>query len=283
MISARTRVFGLVGHPVRQSLSPAMYNELFRQYGLDAVYAAFDVHPDRAERVAEAMRTLDLVGVNLTVPFKERVVPHLDRVTLAAEEAGSVNVVTQVEGTLTGYNTDGEGLVRSLEEAGDVSFSGLKAVVLGAGGTGRAVMAALADRGAEAVALLNRTVERAEVAVQALAPRCSWSTLSAGALTAAAFAQYAEGAGLVVNCTAGGAVDLVTGLDPARLAAGATWVDVNYWMADPPQQARCAELGIRFHTGHAMLIHQGALSFELFTGHPVTAEDIRAFLDVEGE
>ncbi|RME28554.1 MAG: shikimate dehydrogenase, partial [Deltaproteobacteria bacterium] len=109
MISARTRVFGLVGHPVRHSLSPAMYNELFQRYGLDAVYVAFDVDPTRAEAVADAVRTLGLVGVNLTVPFKERVLPALDHMTVAAEEAGAVNVVIHVGGTLTGYNTDGEG------------------------------------------------------------------------------------------------------------------------------------------------------------------------------
>ena len=109
----------------------------------------------------------------------------------------------------------------------------------------------------------------------------AWAALDAGSLTAETFARVAAGAGLVVNCTAGGGVEMIASLDPAVLAPDATWVDVNYWMPEPPQQARCKELGLSFHTGHAMLIHQGALSFELFTGHPVTADDIRAFLDVE--
>ena len=118
MISAQTRLYGLIGHPVRHSLSPAMYNELFRRFGLDARYLAFDVDPRRSDRVSDAIRTLDLVGVNLTVPFKERVLPQLDHMTQAAREAGAVNVVICVDGWLTGYNTDGEGLLRSLLESG---------------------------------------------------------------------------------------------------------------------------------------------------------------------
>ena len=117
-VSGATRVYGLIGHPVRHSLSPGMYNTLFARFDIDAVYVAMDVHPADAHKVADAVRALNVVGVNLTVPFKEAVIPHLDRLTVAAEEAGAVNVVTAVDGTLTGYNTDGEGFIRSLAEEG---------------------------------------------------------------------------------------------------------------------------------------------------------------------
>ena len=144
MISGRTRIYGLVGHPVRHSLSPAMHNALFGKLSLDAVYLAFDVDPRRAEGVTDAIRTLDLVGVNLTVPFKERVLPPLDHVTIAAEEAGAVNVVINVDGWLTGYNTDGEGLLGALAEEHGFNAKAQRCVVLGAGGAGRAVASALA-------------------------------------------------------------------------------------------------------------------------------------------
>lgn len=278
MISARTRVFGLVGHPVRHSLSPDMYNELFRRVGIEAAYVAFDVDPARAGQVAAAIRTLDLVGVNLTVPFKERVLPDLDHLTVAAQDAGAVNTVIHLDGELTGYNTDGEGLVRSLEEDGRLVLRGLRAVILGAGGTGRAVASALLDRGAAAVLLLNRTRARAEAAREALEARFPGARVAVGALTPEVFAAEAAGAGLVVACTAGPGAEALAGLDPSVLAPGAHWVDVNYWMARPPQAARCRALGLPFHTGHAMLIHQGALAFELFTGHPVEAGEIREIL-----
>lgn len=277
MISARTRVFGLIGHPVRHSLSPAMYNELFGRYGLDAVYLAFDVPPERAGRVADAVRTLDLVGVNLTVPFKERVLPELDQATVAAEEAGAVNVVIQQDGVLKGYNTDGEGLVRYLEQQG-VGIAGRRAVILGAGGTGRAVASALLDRDAAGVVLLNRTLARAQVAVGALERRFGHVDLDAGPLTPQAFAAVAPGAGLVINCTAGGGAEVVATLDPTRLLPGTTWIDVNYWMDELPQRQACLAHGVDFHPGLGMLVHQAALAFELFTGHPVEAAALQAIL-----
>lgn len=277
MISARTRVFGLIGHPVRHSLSPAMYNELFRRYGLDAVYLAFDVDPDRAEQVADAVRTLDLVGINLTVPFKERVLPELDHMTVAAEEAGAVNVVIHVGGVLTGYNTDGEGLVRFLEAQGR-PMRDQRAVILGGGGTGRAVASALLDRGAAGVTVLNRTLSRAIAAIRALENRFGHTDLHAGPLTREAFAETAAGADLVVNCTAGGAAPLIASLDPSVVKPGGAWIDVNYWMDSPPLEQRCDQLGLQFETGLGMLVHQGALAFELFTGHPVEAAVLEAII-----
>ena len=279
MISAHTRLFGLVGHPVRHSLSPPMYNELFRRLGIDAVYVAFDVHPERADSVADAVRTLDLVGVNLTVPFKERVVPFLDHLTVAAEEAGAVNTVISVEGFLTGYNTDGEGLVRSLGHGVGAWLPRTRAVVLGAGGTGRAVASALLDRGVPEIVLLNRSLDRAEAAGHRLRERFPRAQVWTGRLEPGVFARLAGGASLVVNCTAGPGWQEVAALDPAVLAPESTWIDANYWMREPPLAEACEAVGHRFVTGHQMLMHQGALAFELFTGHPVEVDEIRGILE----
>lgn len=281
MITAQTRLYGLIGHPVRHSLSPAMYNELFRRFGLDACYLAFDVDPQRANEVGQAIRTLDLVGVNLTVPFKEKILPQLDHITLAAQEAGAVNVVIGVDGWLTGYNTDGEGLVCALLEHGVKDLHEREVVVLGAGGTARAVSAALLDRGIQRLALLNRTVERAEDAARALGRVARNVAVETGPLSAAEFREQARGARLVINCTSGPAAETIANFDPGILGTEALWVDANYWMKEPPLMGRCQELGVDFMTGHGMLLHQGALAFELFTGHPVSASVIREFLPIK--
>ena len=277
-ITGHTRVYGLVGHPVRHSLSPAIYNRLFARFDIDAVYLAFDVDPDQAERVAELIRVMGMVGVNLTVPFKERILAHLDGVTAAAEEAGAVNVVTHIDGTLVGYNTDGEGFVRSLAEEGGPDPQGLHAIILGAGGAARAVASGLLDRGAERITLLNRTLGRAEEAARALQEGFPDASLNTGPLNVAGFDEVTPDVQLVVNCTSGPAVEAVASLDPARLNAGASWVDINYWMDEPPGRAACESAGVRFHDGLGMLAHQGALAFELFTGYPVTGAEIRAAL-----
>ncbi len=270
MISGRTRVFGLVGHPVRHSLSPEMHTALFRKLGLDAVYVAFDVDPRSADGVAGAIRCLDLVGVNLTVPFKERVLPHLDQLTAAAQEAGAVNCVINVDGHLTGYNTDGAGLLGALDEEHGFVPKGRLCAVLGAGGAGRAVAASLIAGGAE-VHLLNRTLARAEEA-------CERISAHPGPLTPRAFDRPFD---LVVNCLAGGAQALVEALPIEHLPADSIWCDVNYWMRDPPRLGACRDRGLRISEGLGMLLHQGALSFELFTGYPVTLADLRGVLSLK--
>ncbi|MAY79695.1 MAG: shikimate dehydrogenase [Deltaproteobacteria bacterium] len=281
-ISGHTQVFGLIGHPVRHSLSPSMYNALFARFGIDAVYLAFDVHPDHAIRVNESIRILGLVGVNLTVPFKERVLDGLDHMTIAAKEAGAVNVVTNVDGQLTGYNTDGEGFIRSLKEEKGPQPDGIHAIILGAGGAGRAVASALLDHGAQRITIMNRTLLRAQEAAKALNSSIGDTRVDAAELTAQSFSVVAKDAGLVVNCTSGPAHETINSLDPEVLSKDASWVDINYWMEHPPAVESCRSAGIRFHTGLGMLAHQGALAFELFTGYPVTGAEIRTFLLEKG-
>ncbi len=282
MITGRTRVFGLVGHPVRHSLSPAMHNELFRRKGIDAIYVALDVRPERAGAVADAIRTLALAGVNLTVPFKERVLPDLDRLSDTARLAGAVNVVLRTEGQLVGHNTDGEGYLAALIEEMGVHPAGKSAAILGAGGTGRAVAAALAGAGATHIHLLNRTVARAERACDALAPTFPLTRFIAASLDRAAFSALAPAIDLVVNCTSGEAVPAVAALDVTGLRRGAVWTDANYWMADPPQLVACAGRGVRIQRGIGMLMHQGALSFARFTSIRVDTDTIRGVLDIGG-
>lgn len=282
MITGRTRVFGLVGHPVHHSLSPAMHNELFRRAGVDAVYVAFEVPPAGAPDVGRAVRTLGLAGVNLTVPFKEAILPDLDDLAPAARLAGAVNVVLRRDGRLEGHNTDGLGYVYALREELGVDPAGRGAAVLGAGGTGRAVAAALAEAGAATVHLYNRTLPRAEAAAVALSSRFPGTRFGAAPLTRAAFSRAADVYDLVVNCTSGEGAPAVAALDVGGLRPGAVWTDANYWMADPPQLAACARRGVRIQRGIGMLIHQGALSFELFTGVRVEGDAIRGVLDVGG-
>ena len=277
-ISGHTRIFGLIGHPVRHSLSPAMYNALFARFGIDAVYLAYDVHPDKAGQVSALVSVMGLAGVNLTVPFKEAVVPYLDTTTRAATEAGAVNVVTQLDGMLMGFNTDGEGFIRSLAEENGPDPSGLHAIILGAGGAARAVASGLLDRGTRQITILNRSTDRAEAAAAALRLGFPDAQIDVGSLTVEAFSTRAPEAQLVVNATAGPAAATIATLDPSPLAAGASWVDINYWMDTPPARDSCEQAGVRFHDGLGMLAHQGALAFELFTGHPVTGAEVRAFL-----
>lgn len=255
-----------------------MYNALFERFNIDAVYLAFDVHPDQSHKVADMIRVMDLAGVNLTVPFKEALLSHLDSATAAALEAGAVNVVTQMDGSLMGYNTDGEGFVRSLAEENGPDPVDTHAIVLGAGGAARAVASGLLDRGAKRVTFLNRTPARAENAAASLTRAYDQAIVDVAPLTSDGFAAHANSCRLVANCTSGPAASVVETFDPSALCAGASWVDINYWMDEPPCQRKVESAGHQFHNGLGMLAHQGALAFELFTGYPATGAELRAFL-----
>jgi len=137
-ITGRTKITGLYGFPVEHTLSPLMHNAAFEHLGLDYCYLPFSVHPDFLKNAVEAIRALNLAGVNITVPHKESVIPYLDKVNEEALFIGAVNTIVNTEGTLTGYNTDGRGFMRSLAE-NNISPENKKILIAGAGGASRAI------------------------------------------------------------------------------------------------------------------------------------------------
>lgn len=258
-----TATFGVVGHPVSHSLSPRLHRAWIAAAGLDAVYVPFDVGPEPdGARVADALRTLSVAGANLTVPLKERVLPHLDAVDPQATAIGAVNTVVLQNGRLVGSNTDADGFCDGVEARGR-TIPGVHAVVLGAGGAGRAVAAGLAARGAH-VHLLNRTAARAHRAARHLADH--GLIVEAGGLELAD--ALSPDAGLLVCAVSGAGAEAVRALDPSRVRPDALWVDLNYWSPAPPLGAELRARGVEVCDGLAMLVHQGARAFRAFTGVP---------------
>ncbi len=137
-ISGRTKITGLFGYPVEHTLSPAMHNAAFKALGLDYCYVPFLIHPDYLEDAVKAIRALNLCGVNVTVPHKEKVIRFLDEINEEASFIGAVNTIVNSGGRLTGYNTDGRGFMQSLFEGG-ISIEGRDILIIGAGGASRAI------------------------------------------------------------------------------------------------------------------------------------------------
>ncbi len=270
-ITGSTKLYAILGRPVHHSASPDLYNAWFAHHSVDARYGALDVPPAKSEQVPDALRTLGLAGVNLTVPLKEAVLPHLDELALSARRAGAVNVVIREGDRLVGHNTDGSGLVSHLCSLG---FDRLRhAVVLGAGGAGRAAVSALLAAGLPAVFLLNRTLARAEAVAADLGDR-----VHPRPLTPAAFAAVAPEAGLVIQATSGAGRDRVEALDIRTLPSGCLWSDLNYWDARAPHRAALRAAGCRFDDGWGMLVAQAAESFCLFTGISLSLPQAHALL-----
>ncbi len=255
-IDAQTRLYGIIGHPVRHSLSPAMHNAAFRERGVNAVYLAFDCR-DVAAALA-GVRGLGIGGLSVTIPHKEAVMAHLDEVDPMARRIGAVNTVVNRDGRLLGLNTDWIGAVKALEEV--TGLRGRRVVVLGAGGSARAVVAGLSQAGAE-VHVANRTVERARELAQAW--RATWSGLDAPL----------QGE-ILVNTTSVGMAPAVEAIPVPPQVAGRFGVvmDIVYSPLETRLLTAAREAGAVAVNGLRMLLHQAVAQFEAWTGLPAPVE-----------
>ena len=244
-----------------------MHNAAFRAAGLDWIYVAFEVAPGGVPAAFAGARALHLGGLSVTIPHKTAALAEVDERSPAAEAVGAVNtVVTVGEGRLRGENTDGAGFLASLADEG-FDPSGRRCVVIGAGGAARAVVHALGQAGASEVVVVNRSPERAHAAVALAGP--------AGRVGSAA---DVAGADLVVNATPLGltGVDLDRmPVDPDLLGPGQLVLDLIPNPAVTPLMEAARRRGARAAGGLGMLVHQGALAFELWTGQPAPVGAMR--------
>lgn len=277
-IDGKTRVYGLLGCPVRHTLSPHMYNPLFEHLGINAVYVPFEVQPEYIGRAITGMRALGLQGVHLTTPHKEAVLPYLDRLSREAAAIGAVNVVLNNRGQLYGDNTDGRGYLRSLQRELQFEASGKAVVILGAGGSARAIAMTLARVGVARIHVLNRTLSRAERLSEDLKVHHPEINAQALPLDSDAFSRVAGDAHLVVDCTVPASDNPVDGLDVSGLPSHAIVSDINYHRQGAPLLKAAQARNLTVHRGLGMLVHQGAISMTLLIGLTVKPEQLEAFL-----
>jgi shikimate dehydrogenase len=257
-----TRVL-LVGHPLGHSLSPAFQNAAFRAAGINAEYGLADVLPENLASVVASLRANEMLGANVTVPYKQAVIPLLDSLDDEARALGAVNTIVNRVGRLHGLNTDVPGFAADLREH-NVDLAGRSVVMLGAGGAARGVAAALVGMGVARLVIANRTPERA-VAIASLYPPVASAIRAEGAILHGAMADAA----MIVNATSVGLYgDDIPITDGAldHLSPQAVVYDLIY---RPTALLRAAEArGLRAIDGLGMLVHQGALAWEQWTGQP---------------
>lgn len=270
-VNGKTRILGVFGYPVEHSLSPAMHNAAIAALGLNYLYIPFSVLPEDIGPAIRSVVSLGIIGVNLTIPHKERVLPFLDRIAPEAQAVGAVNTVHNDKGELVGYNTDGEGFAGPLK-ALEFELRGKRTVVLGAGGAARSVVSRLAREGA-AITIVNRTLERAEqLAEQA---RSVAGTAGGARVDCLGFCDHAglrdalAGAELLVNTTSVGMSPHVGDIPPIPPQAFHPALFVYDLIYNPREtrlmtEARAA--GCRTLNGVRMLAWQGAAAFEIWTG-----------------
>ena len=267
---------GIMGWPVAHSRSPALHNFWLEQNGIDGVYVPLAVKPEDLQRALRGLPALGFRGCNLTIPHKRNAMEIVDRIEPMAHRVGAINtVIVAPDGALEGRNTDVFGFRESLRESmPDWSAGAGPAVVLGAGGAARAVVAALVEERATAVRLVNRTIERAAALAKDIAiPQTDitvhpWSERNA----------VLEGAGLLVNTTSLGMADEPPlTLDLSALPQRAIVVDVVYVPLETLLLAEARRRGNTVVDGLGMLLHQGRPGFEAWFGTAVrVTRDLRA-------
>jgi shikimate dehydrogenase len=273
VLTGATRAAGVIGSPIRHSLSPTIFNAAFEAAGLDWAYLAFEVPEGAAGLALGGMRALGIDGLSVTMPHKAAVLEGLDRLSDDAEALGAVNCITRRGGELHGDNTDGPGLLDALRIDEGIDLAGRRCAVVGAGGAGRAVLRALAAAGPADVVVLNRSPEPAARAVTIAGDRARVG--SGDDLARADLVVHATPLGMGVVVTTDGAAEPMPFAVDA-LADGTVVVDLVYHPAVTPLVRAARARGLHAVNGLGMLIHQAAHAFRLWTGEAPPLEAMSA-------
>ncbi|MBV8168702.1 MAG: shikimate dehydrogenase [Alphaproteobacteria bacterium] len=254
------RLAGVFGWPISHSRSPQLHGYWLDHYGIDGAYVPLAVRPDDFPTVVRGMAKLGFVGANVTVPHKEAAFAACDTVDETARRIGAVNTLTFEGDRITGRNTDAYGFIQSVRANAPTWNADVPAVLLGAGGSARAVVVALLDAGVPEVRVLNRTAERAAELADAFGARVK-------PLPGDSFAAAATDAGLVVNCTTQGMVgQAALDIDLSPLPRAATVMDLIYTPLETPLLATAKARGHAVLNGLDMLLWQAKPGFAAWFG-----------------
>jgi len=275
-ISGKTRLCGLIGDPVEHTMSPVMHNAAFNKMGLDYLYVPFRVKKEELGKAVEGMKALNIKGLNVTIPHKVTIIPFLDKLDRLAERIGAVNTIVNNDGILTGYNTDATGFLQALLEKG-IEPKEKNVVILGAGGASRAVSFALAERGAHLV-ILNRLLELDWA--EELADRISRifeRKVKALESNTENLVSVLREADILVNATSVGMTPNIndTPISSDLLKPNLIVFDIVYNPIKTRLLREAEVAGAKTISGLDMLVWQGALAFEKWTGLKAPVELMR--------
>ena len=276
--------FGVIGHPVAHSLSPLMHNTAYSLLGLECSYEAFDVAPESLPVALKDFATRSFCGLNVTIPHKESVSKQMHELSDEARATGAVNTILFESGRLCGDNSDVYGVGATLEPF-RTSFDAEKVLVLGAGGTTRAIIYALLTRfNPSEIVIANRNHARADGLVRHFQPYAKDITLKASPADQTALSRLATDARLIINSTSMGmspAIDASPVGDWVNFDSRQIVFDLIYTPFETKLLALAGRSGARTINGLEMFLQQGARSFELWLGKKMPVEQIRPVIENE--
>jgi shikimate dehydrogenase len=264
--AGQTRIFGIYGYPIAHTLSPPMQNAAFEANHLNAVYIPFEINPAFLKDAVASILPLGIKGLNITIPHKETIIPFLDSIDEDARKIGAVNTIEVVSGKLIGHNTDGKGYIASLNALG-IDLRGQRVLMVGAGGAAKGVAVAVLSSGASELTIVVRRLDRGREFSERLAALFPDVPISVVGMDADRRTfQQKDCATLLINCTPLG----MKQDDPVPFPL--SWIephwtvsDLVYHPAETPLLSAAKKVGARPVSGIGMLLHQGALAFEIWT------------------
>ncbi|GAH85314.1 unnamed protein product, partial [marine sediment metagenome] len=200
-MNGKTKIIGLIGENIENSFSPFIHNQIIIKYSLNFCYLPFQVKEADLNKAVQGIKALNIKGVNITFPYKEKVIEFLDEVKESARRIGAVNTIVNNKGNLTGYNTDLIGFKKSLQEDGKFVIKEKNAVILGAGGAARGVIYTLLEEGVEEINIFNRTLEKAKKIKQDFSPFFPQSSINIFSFGQNNIKDKIKEATLLVNAT----------------------------------------------------------------------------------
>lgn len=275
MINGTTRTCGVIGCPVEHTKSPLIHNTLAECMGVDLCYVPFCVQQGELEEAIKGAHALHMLGLNVTVPHKSDVIPYLKEIDPLAEQIGAVNTLVSVDGGYKGYNTDMPGLYRAMQEDG-VEITGQKVLILGAGGVARAVALLMAEKKAKEIILINRTLQKAEQICSDVQKYYEDAVIRA--LSLADIDTLPKEKYLAVQATS---IGMYPNTDAAVIEEPSFYerVHTGYDLVFNPAMTKFMQLtkdaGGKAYNGLKMLLYQGVIAYEYWTGKEVPAEAIR--------
>ncbi len=259
MIDAKTKVYCLIGDPVEHSISPLIFNNVFKYLGLNSIYLAFHVKPENLESAINGFKAIGVKGFNVTIPYKVQITRMIDYLDAQAQLINAVNVVSNCNGVLRGYNTDGYGALKALKRFNAV-INGKTVTLVGAGGASRAIAFTIAHENPEKIYIVNRTLARAEELAHSLKSRVNAKPCSFNELYA-----FKE-ADIIINCTSVGMYPNVneSPFDCSLLKDECIVMDIVYNPVETKLLREAKALGLKTIDGVSMLIYQAALAFRIW-------------------
>ncbi|MBA7647473.1 Shikimate dehydrogenase (NADP(+)) [subsurface metagenome] len=279
-INGETKIVGLIGYPIGHTLSPAMHNRAFEYLDLNYIYLPFPVEKNNLKGALRALPALGIVGVNVTLPYKEKVREYLDEVTEEAELTRAVNTILVRDNRLIGYNTDGEGFITSLKKGAGVDPKGKKVVIIGAGGAGRAVSIQLAKEGVKGIDLFDIIFDKAQDLASHIEKNIPEAKVTA--LKEEGLEKEIKEADILINATPVGIKpDDLPPIDPKLLHPNLLVYDLIYNPSKTRLLSEAEEIGAKTLNGMGMLLYQGALAFTIWTGREAPIEVMARALEEE--